>query len=91
MEIAIIRHTTPDVDKGVCYGHADVLLKDTFAAEFQVMQQMLPRIDRGYGARKKNYQVSAYSIKMRTGISIIPIPPLPEEWISYSTHTISSK
>ena len=33
MEIILIRHTTPDIAKGICYGQADIPLADTFAEE----------------------------------------------------------
>ena len=33
MEIYLIRHTTPDIQKGICYGQADIPLAATYAAE----------------------------------------------------------
>jgi alpha-ribazole phosphatase len=33
MEVKLIRHTSVDVPKGVCYGQTDVPLKDTFPEE----------------------------------------------------------
>ena len=33
MEIILIRHTTPNIAKGICYGQADIPLADTFAEE----------------------------------------------------------
>ena len=33
MEVILLRHTTPDVPPGTCYGQADVPLKDTFEEE----------------------------------------------------------
>lgn len=33
MQIDLIRHTTPDVESGICYGQADLGLADSFAAE----------------------------------------------------------
>ena len=36
MKVTLIRHTTPDVPKGTCYGFTDVPLKETFEAEAAV-------------------------------------------------------
>lgn len=36
MKVTLIRHTTPDVPKGTCYGQTDVPLKDTFESEAAV-------------------------------------------------------
>lgn len=42
MEIFLIRHTTPDVAKGICYGQADIALKDTFQQEAEVVARHVP-------------------------------------------------
>lgn len=42
MEIYLIRHTTPDVAKGVCYGHADIDVTDTFHTEASLIKAYLP-------------------------------------------------
>jgi alpha-ribazole phosphatase len=44
MEIYLIRHTTPAIEKGICYGQTDVALKDTFEVEAEVV---LPNISHG--------------------------------------------
>ncbi len=41
MEVILIRHTTPDVPVGTCYGQADVPLKDTFEEEAAVTKAAL--------------------------------------------------
>jgi alpha-ribazole phosphatase len=41
MEIHLIRHTTPCIDKNVCYGQFDVLLKDTFEEEVRLVLEKL--------------------------------------------------
>lgn len=33
MEIIFIRHTTPDIEKGICYGQSDLNVTDTFTEE----------------------------------------------------------
>ncbi len=42
MEIHLIRHTTPGIEKNICYGQSDVLLKDTFPEEVKVVLEKLP-------------------------------------------------
>ena len=44
MNIYLIRHTLPDVLPGICYGHADLGLADSFAAELQSIQAKLAHI-----------------------------------------------
>ncbi len=42
MEIYLIRHTTPLVEKGICYGQSDLDVTETFAAEYKIIQSVLP-------------------------------------------------
>ncbi len=42
MEIFLIRHTTPAVAKGVCYGQTDLDITDSFHQEATVIRQHLP-------------------------------------------------
>jgi len=42
MEIYLVRHTTPDVAKGVCYGQADLDVTDSFENEAAIIRQHLP-------------------------------------------------
>ena len=42
MEIYLIRHTTPDVAKGVCYGQTDLNLAKTYPQEFERLKAHLP-------------------------------------------------
>ncbi len=37
MEIYLIRHTTPDIEKGVCYGQSDLNLKSNYTEEFEAV------------------------------------------------------
>ena len=50
MEIYLVRHTTPAIKKGVCYGQTDVdLNSDTFESELREIKNKLPsNIDRFY-------------------------------------------
>jgi len=42
MEIFLIRHTTPAVEKGICYGQSDLDVTETFTGEAAIIQQHLP-------------------------------------------------
>jgi alpha-ribazole phosphatase len=41
-QIFLIRHTTPDVEKGTCYGQTDLGVVETFAQEVAEVQAVLP-------------------------------------------------
>jgi alpha-ribazole phosphatase len=42
MSIYLIRHTAPLVEKGTCYGWADIGVKETFEAEAEHIKKVLP-------------------------------------------------
>ena len=42
MEIYLIRHTTPLVEKGICYGQTDLDITESFEAEAQAISASLP-------------------------------------------------
>ena len=44
MDVYLVRHTTPDVLPGVCYGQADVGLADSFDAEWQELRHKLAHL-----------------------------------------------
>ena len=51
MELYLIRHTTPDIDRSICYGQTDLALKNTFEEEAQVILDQLPNwFDRIYSS-----------------------------------------
>ncbi|UMB61119.1 alpha-ribazole phosphatase family protein [Lutibacter sp. A80] len=37
MEIYLIRHTTPKIEKGICYGQADLNVADSFEEELKII------------------------------------------------------
>ncbi len=41
-DIYLIRHTTPDVAKGVCYGQTDLGVTESFFSEAESIRQVLP-------------------------------------------------
>lgn len=42
MEITLIRHTTPKIAKGICYGQADLDVTDTFSEEIKPILEKIP-------------------------------------------------
>ena len=42
MEIYLIRHTTPDIVKGTCYGQSDIGTTDSFVAEAACIKKHVP-------------------------------------------------
>jgi alpha-ribazole phosphatase len=44
MEIYLIRHTTPLIKKGICYGQSELPLSETFQYEAERIQKSLPGI-----------------------------------------------
>ncbi|WGW03072.1 histidine phosphatase family protein [Tropicibacter oceani] len=44
MAVTLLRHTTPDVTKGTCYGMTDLALADSFAAEAAQVMASLPEV-----------------------------------------------
>jgi alpha-ribazole phosphatase len=43
MEIYLIRHTTPDIETGICYGQADLDIATSFIRETESIAKCLPR------------------------------------------------
>ncbi len=51
MEIYLIRHTIPLIEKGVCYGNSDIPVRDTFLLEAEkVLNQIPTRFDKVYSS-----------------------------------------
>lgn len=42
MEVYLVRHTTPDIEKGICYGQSDLGLADSWKKEFEQVISKLP-------------------------------------------------
>ncbi|MCR9253260.1 MAG: alpha-ribazole phosphatase [bacterium] len=63
MEIYLVRHTTPDVPKGVCYGQTDLELVSGFEAEIRDSIQYLPKeLDLVYSSPLKRCRILAEAI-----------------------------
>lgn len=41
MRVHLLRHTRPDVDEGIVYGHTDIGVKDSFPAEAQLVREKI--------------------------------------------------
>lgn len=44
MDVYLVRHTTPDVASGVCYGQADVGLAESFDMEWSMLMPKLAHL-----------------------------------------------
>ncbi len=42
MEIYLVRHTTPNIEKGICYGQSDLGVTDTFESEVLKIHSQIP-------------------------------------------------
>ncbi|WP_298548004.1 alpha-ribazole phosphatase [uncultured Aquimarina sp.] len=42
MEIYLVRHTTPNIEKGICYGQSDLGITDTFESEVIKIHNQIP-------------------------------------------------
>lgn len=45
MEIYLIRHTSLNCEKGICYGHSDIEVSDNFNVELESIKSKLPKLD----------------------------------------------
>ena len=53
MEIYLIRHTTPTIAAGICYGQADIEVAESFEEEAKLIQQQLPEVINIYSSPLK--------------------------------------
>lgn len=64
MEVYLIRHTTPLIDKGICYGQSDIALAESFHNEArQLIQQIPENIDAVYSSSSSRCYKLARLIK----------------------------
>jgi len=45
MELYLVRHTTPDIAPGICYGQSDIGVKHTFEAEVAALRPKIAHIE----------------------------------------------
>lgn len=62
MEIYLIRHTTPQIEKGICYGQSDIPLAATFEKEKDTLVSHLPKqLDAVYSSPlQRCYQLARF-------------------------------
>ncbi|MCJ8290845.1 MAG: alpha-ribazole phosphatase [Crocinitomicaceae bacterium] len=59
MELILIRHTTPDIDKGICYGQSDLDLAGSFESELTPILEELGMQSRVYSSPLKRCRLLA--------------------------------
>ena len=85
MEVYLIRHTTPHIEKDVCYGQSDISLADTFEVEWQAIREILPqKIDVIFSSPLSRCRQLTIKLANHFGISFIEDARLKEmnfgEW-----------
>ncbi|MFY0599992.1 MAG: alpha-ribazole phosphatase [Cyclobacteriaceae bacterium] len=64
MEVYFIRHTTPEVEKGICYGQTDLTLLDAFEDQKRELIKALPeRFDAIYSSPLQRCSILANSLR----------------------------
>ncbi|WP_459209892.1 alpha-ribazole phosphatase [Aquimarina rhabdastrellae] len=65
MDIYLIRHTTPDIEKGICYGQSDIGVTADFKHEIAILKSHLPlsTIDKVYSSPLKRCTLLAQDLK----------------------------
>ncbi|WP_338768708.1 alpha-ribazole phosphatase family protein [Bernardetia sp. ABR2-2B] len=64
MEVYLIRHTTPKIEKGVCYGFSDLEVTDSYQEELTILsEKLLQRLQKQY---LKNKDKSKQEIEIYT-------------------------
>ncbi len=73
MEICLIRHTTPAIEKGICYGQSDLSLASTYAEELlEVKKNVIGAFDRIYSSPLKRCSQLAKDLFPTQEISFDP-------------------
>ncbi|MCH2225843.1 MAG: alpha-ribazole phosphatase [Crocinitomicaceae bacterium] len=62
MELVLIRHTTPAIEKGICYGQSDLDVADSFEAELMPILKELGRQSKVYSSPLKRCRLLAERI-----------------------------
>lgn len=70
MSVTFLRHTTPDVDKGMCYGITDLGVTDSFQAEANAALDSLPPFQRIMASPLKRCQMLAQHIGQAAGLQV---------------------
>ncbi|MBM0107524.1 histidine phosphatase family protein [Steroidobacter sp. S1-65] len=78
MELYLIRHTAPAVEKGICYGRADIPLAHTADTDIQRALAPLPRFDLIYSSPAQRCTRLANALAERDGCELRLAPELQE-------------
>lgn len=78
MAVYLIRHTAPDVAKGVCYGQADVPLMNTYAAEREEVLRNMPNVEVIYSSPLSRCYTLAKYLGESRHVPVIVDPRLME-------------
>lgn len=70
MELALIRHTRCDVASGTCYGHLDVPLANTAAADIELTLSRVPHVDVVFSSPSRRCHSLAQAIATRDACEI---------------------
>ncbi|WP_108869348.1 alpha-ribazole phosphatase [Aquimarina aquimarini] len=65
MEIYLVRHTTPNIEKGICYGQSDIGITESFAEEIKEIHKNIPlhEITTVYSSPLQRCKILARSFK----------------------------
>jgi len=69
MELYLVRHTTPDIEKGICYGQSDIPVTSNFEYEAKEVLKKLPVLDDSftvYSSPLKRCKLLAQTISKTT-------------------------
>ncbi|GGX30392.1 alpha-ribazole phosphatase [Aquimarina muelleri] len=66
MEIYLVRHTSPNIEKGICYGQSDIGITNSFASEVEKIHQQIPvtEISRVYSSPLQRCKLLAKTFNM---------------------------
>jgi alpha-ribazole phosphatase len=78
MEIFLVRHTTPALMPGVCYGRSDVPLADSAERDIEAALKPLPKFDVVYSSPAQRCARLATVLAQRDGCSLFLSPALQE-------------
>jgi alpha-ribazole phosphatase len=74
MALILLRHTTPRVSPGTCYGRTDLDVADSFEAEAETALAALPRFDRIISSPLVRCHKLAGFISEQAGLPVIRDP-----------------
>jgi alpha-ribazole phosphatase len=78
VELVLIRHTAPAIEKGVCYGRTDIPLAQSAQQDIQATLTQLPRFDRVYSSPAQRCLQLASALTERDSCQLILAPELQE-------------